>query len=138
MVVAVTLVCSVAVPMIAGAQPGGAEVESRRPKQDRGLYRERRFVVQLYEGFLNRQPSSREVDYWTGRMGDGASPEELVREFMNSEEFFVRQCYLGLLGREPDADGKAGFVKALRQGESRAFVVESIIDSPEFRRTMRR
>lgn len=130
------LVATLAFPAAAGAQGRGGQ-GGNRPQQDRGLYRERRFIVHLYQGFLNRQPSPREVSTWTAKMGGGASPEELVRDFMNSDEFFIRQSYLGLLGREPDAGGMDTFARALRRGENRAFVVESIIASPEFRSRLR-
>lgn len=135
------LMATLAFPAVAGAQGRGGQNRGgqggSRPQQDRGLYREKRFIVHLYQGFLNRQPSPREVSMWTEKMGGGASPEELVRDFMNSDEFFIRQSYIGLLGREPDADGMDTFARALRRGENRAFVVESIIASPEFRGRMR-
>jgi hypothetical protein len=69
-------------------------------------------------------------------MGDGASPGDLVREFMDSDEYFIRQSYLGLLRREPDPEGMDTYSRELRRGRSRASVVESLIDSDEFHRLL--
>ena len=131
------LAATLAAPAISGAQQHRQPIGAPRPQQDRGLYKERRFIVHLYLGFLNRQPSGAEVNTWVAKMSVGGSPEEIVRGFMNSDEYFIRQSYIGLLGREPDPEGMDTFTKALRRGESRAFVVESIIGSPEFRGRMR-
>ena len=70
-------------------------------------------------------------------MGGGASPGELVRFFMDSDEYFIWQTYRGLLGRDPDPAGMDAYSRALRGGESRAAVVEAILRSEEFRRRMR-
>jgi len=118
--------------------PGGLK---KIPLDDRdrrrALYREQRFISQLYQGFLNRQPSSSELRVWSDRLGRDAGPTELVREFMDSDEFFIRETYRGLLGREPDASGMDAYQRALRGGQSRADVVELILSSEEFRARMR-
>jgi hypothetical protein len=109
----------------------------RAPDRGRGLYRERRFLNYLYQGFLNRQPSANELRVWGDRLGRDANPTELVQEFMGSDEFFVRQTYLGLLGREPDSTGINDYMDALERGQSRADVVEAILASEEFRNRLR-
>lgn len=116
-------------PQAQGQQPAP-------PPQDRALYREERFIVHLYRGFLGRQPSPDEVRHWSERMGRGDSPGDLVRAFMDSDEYFIRQCYLGLLRREPDPQGMSGYARALRNGQRRASVVESLISSEEFHRLL--
>ena len=116
--------------------PGGFRPPPGGPPPDRALYREERFIVQLYQGFLNRRPLPDEVRSWSAKMGGGASPGELVRFFMETDEYFIRQVYNGLLGREPDPSGRDSITRALRGGESRAAVVEGIIRSEEFRRRM--
>jgi len=69
-------------------------------------------------------------------MGGGASPGDLVRAFMDSDEYFIRQSYLGLLRREPDPGGMNSYAQELRSGRSRASVVESLINSDEFHRLL--
>lgn len=121
--------------------PPGDRERQRPPERDReryrGMYGEQRFIRHLYQGFLNRQPSSSELRDWGSRLGRDANPTELVQEFMDSDEFFVREIYRGLLGREPDASGKDTYLRALRDGQSRADVVEALLASEEFRNRLR-
>jgi hypothetical protein len=121
--------------------PLGNHNQDRNWERDREhrhrLYREQRFIIHLYQGFLKRQPSSAEVREWTQKLGRGSDPTELVQAFMNSDEYFIRQTYLGLLGREPDAGGMDEYARALQNGRSRADVVESILSSEEFGRRLR-
>jgi hypothetical protein len=67
-------------------------------------------------------------------MDEGGDPTDIVRAFMESDEYFVRQVYLGLLGREPDPSGEAEYNRALERGASRAEVIDSIVWSEEFQR----
>jgi hypothetical protein len=120
-------------------QPPGAAGRGRAPEHERerrSIFGEQRFVRQLYQGFLNRQPSAGELRDWTDRLGRDANPTELVQEFMDSDEFFVRQTYRGLLGREPEPAGLQAHMRALEEGQSRAEVVESFLASEEFRRRL--
>jgi len=121
--------------------PLGDRNRDRAPERDREqrrkLYSEQRFIRQLYQGFLNRQPSSSELRVWTDRLGRDANPTELVQEFMDSDEFFIRETYRGLLGREPDSSGMDTYMRVLQDGRSRADVVEALIVSDEFRQKLR-
>ncbi|HWR97843.1 MAG TPA: DUF4214 domain-containing protein, partial [Candidatus Methanoperedens sp.] len=99
-----------------------------------GLRREGPFIRHLYRGFLGREPANDEVRAWQRVLGDRAGATEVIRSFMESDEFFIRQAYLGLLRREPDSSGMDSFTRALRDGRSRADVIESILDSDEFHR----
>jgi hypothetical protein len=74
------------------------------------------------------------VRAWGRQLGTETGPTGLVRSFIESDEYFVRQTYLGLLRREPDPYGMDAFTRLLRSGGSRADVVESILRSDEFRR----
>ena len=105
--------------------------------QRRTQYSEQRFIRHLYQGFLNRQPSSNELRVWSDRLGRDANPTELVREFMDSDEFFIRETYRGLLGREPDSSGMGTYMRLLQDGRSRADVVEALLVSEEFRSRLR-
>jgi hypothetical protein len=109
----------------------------RDAEQRRTLYSEQRFIRHLYQGFLNRQPSSYELRVWSDRLGRDANPTELVQEFMDSDEFFIREIYRGLLGREPDSSGMDTYMRVLQDGRSRADVVEALLASEEFRRKLR-
>ena len=100
----------------------------------RGAFHEAPFIRHLYRGFLGREPSQDEVRAWGRELGKETGPTGLVRYFMESDEFFVRQTYLGLLRREPDPSGRDAFIRLLRSGGSRADVVESLLRSEEFRR----
>lgn len=99
--------------------------------------REAPFVRHLYRGFLGRTPSEFEVRYWVGELGTDIGPVRMVRTFLESDEFFIRQSYLGLLRREPDPSGMATFSRALREGASRRDVLESILRSEEFASVLR-
>ena len=123
-------------PQQPAPKPPKGQRQPAPPPQDRELYREERFIVHLYRGFLGRQPSPEEVRTWSGRMGGGASPGDLVRAFMDSDEYFIRQSYLGLLRREPDPGGMNSYAQELRSGRSRSSVVESLINSDEFHRLL--
>jgi RHS repeat-associated protein len=46
---------------------------------------------------------------------------------------FVTSLYFTVLGRSPDADGLAGWVRSLQQGASRAQVAQGFWESPEHR-----
>ena len=120
-----------------GGGAGPSSTGERGYERSRSRYGEKRFVRYLYQGFLNREPESDEVRFWTDQLGRSANPTELVQHFMNSDEFFVRQTYIGLLGREPDARGMDGYMEALRRGRSRAEVVEMFLTSPEFNNRLR-
>jgi hypothetical protein len=115
-------------------QPGDPKREQERRNK---MYREERFIRNLYQGFLNRQPSPPELRVWSDRLGREANPTAMVRDFMDSDEFFIRETYRGLLGREPDPSGMNAYMRALQGGRSRADVVEAILSSEEFRNRLR-
>lgn len=50
-----------------------------------------------------------------------------------SDEDFVTGLYGSLLGRQPDPDGFAGYVTALRNGVDRHDVLRGFMESPEYR-----
>jgi len=117
--------------------PQGNRDWAQSAAQSRALYGEQRFIRHLYQGYLSRQPSSAELRFWSDRLGRDANPTDLVREFMDSDEFFIRETYRGLLHREPDSSGMDTFMRMLRDGRSRADVVESLLVSEEFRQNLR-
>ncbi|MBR2241577.1 MAG: DUF4214 domain-containing protein [Clostridia bacterium] len=61
------------------------------------------------------------------------SPEAKQKNDLSTNEKFVIYCYDVLLGRQPDAGGKAAWTNALNNGTSRTSVINSFIQSSEFR-----
>ena len=71
-------------------------------------------IKQAYQQVLGRTPSQQEIDYWTTQFGDSvdatelstfsvaAQPERAAAPTTNNA---IRQMYLSVLGREPDAAG---------------------------------
>lgn len=100
------------------------------------------FVTRMYTVALSRNPDDGGLKDWTnglltGQM-DGAS---IARGFIFSKEFteknlsneeFVDTLYSTLLGRQPDPDGKADWLKALNEGQARTKVLAGFVNSNEF------
>lgn len=61
------------------------------------------------------------------------SQEAKQKNDLSTNEKFVTYCYDVLLGRQPDAGGKAAWTNALNNGTSRSSVINSFIQSSEFR-----
>ncbi len=137
LVLAAAYSAGAAAPWFNPGGPGPGKPGRSAQQKNRISYGEERFIRHLYQGFLNRNPTAEEVRSWSARMSRGASPTELVRDFMDSDEYFVRQTYRGLLGREPDPSGMTTFTRGLQRGQSRSDVVESIIESEEFFKRLR-
>jgi hypothetical protein len=119
--------------------PAGRRTEEPRERsRERGPeFRDRKFVNLICQGFLNRQPSREDQRVWVDRLQREGAPSAFVLDFLASDEYFVREVYRGLLDREPDAAGLDFYARALRSGQSRAQVVESLLASEEFRRRLR-
>jgi hypothetical protein len=71
---------------------------------------QRRFIEMLYYSFLNRLPVTTEVAFWEGLLAGGKSREDMVVDFLNSEEFnltgrFVAGLYVGILNRDAEYGG---------------------------------
>ena len=45
------------------------------------------FIVRLYTGLMDREPTQSEVDYWLGQMANGKTRSDLIAFFATSEEF---------------------------------------------------
>ena len=71
-------------------------------------------ITQAYQQVLGRKPNQQEIDYWTTQFGPdvdatelstfsvAAQPERAAAPTTNNA---IRQMYLSVLGREPDASG---------------------------------
>jgi hypothetical protein len=100
-------------------------------------------VGRFYLGCLNRLPDADGLAGWTGYLRGGHSAQELAQGFANAPEFqqqmagltnagFVQQLYRGVLGREADAAGLAGWTTLLDTAQfSRTNLLEAFIQSQE-------
>lgn len=97
---------------------------------------DRRFLSLTYRRILRRTPSPEEEGRLAGLLGRGEmSREKIVRDLFASDEFFLRQLFLTLLGREPLKEEIEVRLRHLRKGGSRKQVVENALESPEYRKT---
>jgi len=99
------------------------------------------FVTSLYRSCLGREPDVDGLNYWTGRLYyQGHSAAATAQSFYFSQEFasksnnaaFVDALYKGLMGRNPDAAGRANWLQKLNSGVSRKTVFDEFINSTEF------
>lgn len=98
-------------------------------------------IYNLYSGGLNRDPDKGGFDnYSTGFKNKSMTFSAVATGFylgdeMNNQSLpndeYVNRLYRGILGREPDPDGKTYWLNRLNSGESRWTVVASFINLPE-------
>jgi hypothetical protein len=74
-------------------------------------------IFRLYSAAFSREAEPYGLGYWIWRMDDGTSIQQVSKEFMTqvefdtmygvnpSDEVFIKQLYLNVLHRAPDADG---------------------------------
>jgi hypothetical protein len=106
-----------------------------------------RIVRRAYEDILGREPDSAGLRLYRSRLIDDGWTEQQVREALRSSpefrekssmtrekaEAIVRQAYLTVLKREPDA-GAGGYVnRVLRERWTQADVERELRKSPEYR-----
>ena len=96
---------------------------------------DRKFLVLTYHRILGRAPSTEEDDRLAGLLGRGElSREKIVRDLFATDEFFLRQLFLALLGREPLKEEREVRLGHLHRGGSRKQIVENLLESPEYRK----
>ncbi|MEM8922793.1 MAG: DUF4214 domain-containing protein [Actinomycetota bacterium] len=100
-------------------------------------------VDRLYLAFFRRYPDASGIEYWIGQRADGHALEEIAEWFAMSDEFSVRydgttfdqflnQLYGEVLGRTPDASGKAYWLDLLeRDVVTRGMAVVYFTESAE-------
>lgn len=112
------------------------------PEADRRVHA----VIRLYRAYFLRIPDHGGLAYWLQRRGQGASLASISASFATSSEFqnrygglthsqFVSLVYGNVLGRQPDAAGRAYWVDRLGQGLSRGQLMASFSQSTEHVRT---
>lgn len=99
-------------------------------------------VVRLYQAALGRVPDQDGLNYWTGRLQQGASlpevaggvlstPEVQARQGASDAAGYVDRLYQNILGRAGDAAGRAYWIERLQTGTSRAQVLVGFAESAE-------
>ena len=100
------------------------------------------FVIRCYQLFLDRDADQDELRDWVEAMSNGTTAAaDLIDSFIRNEAFEnrglsdedkVEILYRTMLGREADAEGKAGWVNALGKGYTLQQIINGICGSPEF------
>lgn len=102
-------------------------------------------IDRLYLAFFNRHPDGDGYDYWIDTRADGASPQDIAEWFAMSSEYrsrhgsgdfgqFLDGLYRDVLGRDPDADGKAYWLDLLATGQvNRGTIVVYFSEGTELR-----
>ncbi len=105
-------------------------------------------IRQIYNEVLQREPDEESLRYYRNRMTQYGWTENDVRKDLQSKgyiqhesrmsrreaEWMVRQAYLDVLGREPDAGAQGWVDKVLRERWTEQDVIRALRDSDEYRR----
>ena len=100
-------------------------------------------IVRLYRAHFQRSPDFGGLQFWAQQYRNGMSLERISSEFARSPEFaqtygslddgaFVDLAYRNVLGRLPDAGGRAFWLDRLGAGMSRGRVMTEFSESPEY------
>ena len=100
------------------------------------------FVTRFYNSCLDRDPDLPGLENWVGYLQSGElSGGDVAERFIFSEEFlaknlsneeFLNIMYWSFFGRNPDAEGYAGWLSQLNDGMSRKSVLARFVNSTEF------
>ncbi|WP_168200331.1 DUF4214 domain-containing protein [Protaetiibacter larvae] len=77
------------------------------------------FVRSLYEDFLGREPSPKDLAWWAANVENGAPRSAIVRSFATSDEYRlirIDAAYEGILGRSADASGRMWWLQQMKAG----------------------
>ena len=101
-------------------------------------------IVRLYYAHLQRSPDLDGLTFWAGRIGAGWTVNDVSNFFAKSPEFvarygsltneeYVDRVYQNVLGRGPDAAGKAYWIGQLEAGLERGTMMAQFSEGPEFK-----
>lgn len=101
-------------------------------------------LERLYFAYFGRYADDPGLRYWAAQRQAGLGQEAISQGFAGSDEFttrygqlsnaaFVDQMYLNILGRAPDAGGRAYWLQRLDTGLTRGALVVGFSESVEFR-----
>jgi hypothetical protein len=77
------------------------------------------FIKALYVDFLDRLPSTNEIDGWGVSLSSGQKPTQISMGFVNSDEYRlirIRAAYISILGREGEPAGVSNWLQAMKSG----------------------
>ncbi len=82
-------------------------------------------------------PTAAESAEWLEVLASGKEkPDRVVADLLASDEFFVRQSFMTLLGRPPGEGEMAPRLQFLRGGGARRDIMRNLIESQEYRDTV--
>lgn len=100
------------------------------------------FVSRMYTVALGRTSDEEGLDYWSDKLVDQKiDAAGITYQFFASKEYqaknrtneeYLDDLYQTILGRKPDSEGKAYWLKALEEGQSRTVVMSCFANSNEF------
>ncbi len=99
------------------------------------------FITRSYEAALDRVPDDATVEYWVGKLSEGATGADYINSICNAPEIeslnyndraFVNMLYNAIFNRVADKDGMSTWVAYLEAGCSRKSLVAQFINSAEF------
>jgi GH25 family lysozyme M1 (1,4-beta-N-acetylmuramidase) len=120
-----------------GITPGSVALTENRDQN----YNVTSYVMRCYRQILGRTADVEGLNTWTGKLLDGCSGAEIVKDLVVSQEFtnqgndnseFVAIMYRAMLGREADEAGKADWESVLDAGVSYRYVINGFAGSTEF------
>ncbi len=117
---------------------GGARIQIANALTSSQEYRTL-LIDQIYMDCLNRPPAPDELSFWLGWFQQGATDDQVRAQVLASDEFyqksggsndpFLNQLYLDVLGVPIDRVALASFTQLLGQGTPRVTVVNLILTS---------
>jgi hypothetical protein len=76
------------------------------------------FVLALYQDVLQRNPDAAGAATWIQNLNAGMSRSQAVKEFLSSDEYYLRSLdsfYVNVLHRQPDQAGERAWLQQLQQ-----------------------
>ena len=83
---------------------------------------EQKYVSNLYSSLFGRNADAEGLNYWAGQLSSGKSSSTVTTDMLNSAtttgsiDQYVTQQYKQLLGKSPDSEGLAYWVKQIESG----------------------
>jgi hypothetical protein len=127
-------------PRRAKALPGAGPRPQIERLEDRTLLSasNQALVAQMYQDLLQRQSDAAGLANWTRALDQGASPNQVALDLVQSPEgraLQVQTLYQQFLHRAADPPGLANFTQALPGGQTLEDVAAAIVASPEYYQT---
>jgi hypothetical protein len=111
---------------------------------DVGQFQNAGGVFRLFEAAFDRAPKAVGQGYWLNKLDNGSSLVDIANEFTKTEEFqrvygnsspdyefYVREMFQHVLGRDPRQAGLEYWTAKLKNGESHGSILAGIAESDE-------